>query len=109
MSDELVRAETALNGAEGQQDEAPVAPAAPAASPPRERWRPGRWSDGTQSERGRRVVNPRIDAFLDEIDQVCQRHGLAISHEDGHGAFEIVDYDEGSALDSAHDCTKAGP
>jgi hypothetical protein len=29
-------------------------------------------------------------AFLDELEAVYHRHGLALSHEDGHGAFEIV-------------------
>ena len=27
--------------------------------------------------------------FFDEIEEVCVKHGLSISHEDGHGAFEI--------------------
>jgi hypothetical protein len=32
-----------------------------------------------------------IDRFLWEIIEVCRRHGLAIGHEDTHGAFEIYD------------------
>ena len=36
----------------------------------------------------------RMKVFLDEIHSVCVRHGLSISHEDGHGAFIIKDYDE---------------
>lgn len=35
--------------------------------------------------------NPKIDAFLDEVLQVCEKHGFLISHEDHHGAFEILD------------------
>ena len=30
-----------------------------------------------------------IDSFLNEIEQVCRKHGLSISHEDVHGAFVI--------------------
>lgn len=62
-----------------------------------------RWSDRGEIE------NPKIDAFLDEIMAVCERHGLAISHEDGHGAFEIVDIKDGDLdwLMSARDATRA--
>jgi hypothetical protein len=35
------------------------------------------------------VENPRVDAFLNEIKQVCLRHSMTIEHEDGHGAFVI--------------------
>ncbi len=31
-----------------------------------------------------------LDKFLEEIVSVCKKHGLWISHEDGHGAFEVV-------------------
>jgi hypothetical protein len=43
-----------------------------------------RWSNKGEIE------NPKIDAFLEEIWAVCERHGLALSHEDAHGGFEIV-------------------
>lgn len=36
----------------------------------------------------------RMKNFLDEIHSVCKRHGLSISHEDGHGSFIIENYDE---------------
>jgi len=36
-------------------------------------------------------TNPRIDAFLEEIENVFMKHGLLISHEDTHGSFVIVD------------------
>jgi hypothetical protein len=45
-----------------------------------------RWSN-----RGN-IENPKIDAFLDEIWEVCKRHMLALSHEDCHGSFEIVPF-----------------
>jgi len=40
------------------------------------------------------VENKRIDDFLNEVIVVCKNHGLSISHEDGHGAFVICDYDD---------------
>lgn len=49
-----------------------------------------RWSDKGEIE------NPKIDAFLEEIAAVCKRHGLAISHEDAHGGFEIVAIENGN-------------
>lgn len=32
---------------------------------------------------------PEIDAFLADIEAVCRKHGLSLSHEDGQGAFEV--------------------
>lgn len=52
--------------------------------------------------------NPRVDAFLAELESVYRRHGLALSHEDTHGAFEVVeakDFDF-DWLHDAHDATK---
>ena len=71
------------------------------------RWRPARYDTGTKIDDGRHVENLKIDAFLAEIEEVCKRHGLSIGHEDGHGAFEIHDYEsvETGWLESAHDCT----
>ena len=43
---------------------------------------------------GQRQEMPEIDAFLFELAAVCKKHGLSISHEDGHGAFEVENYDE---------------
>jgi len=40
------------------------------------------------------VSNPKVEAFLNEVVEVCKRHGLSIGHEDGHGAFRVEDYDE---------------
>lgn len=38
---------------------------------------------------------PHIDRFLEEIWEVCKRHGMAISHEDHHGGFEVVPIEKG--------------
>lgn len=32
---------------------------------------------------------PEVDAFLADIEAVFRKHGMSISHQDGHGAFEI--------------------
>jgi len=60
-----------------------------------------RWVDKTQ----RSAVVPDIDSFMDEIAAVCKKHNMSISHEDGHGAFEITAFDEGAMdwLRVAHD------
>ncbi len=34
------------------------------------------------------------DEFLAEIISVCKKHNMSISHEDEHGLFRVVDYDE---------------
>ncbi len=56
----------------------------------------------------RQMEVPEIDAFLDEVIAVCKKHGMSISHEDGHGAFEITAYDETATewLRGAHDDRK---
>jgi hypothetical protein len=60
-----------------------------------------RWSTKDRMK----VERPEIDAFLKEIAEVCVRHGLSISHEDGHGAFLIENVGEGYMdwLNDAHD------
>jgi hypothetical protein len=43
----------------------------------------------------RMVEEPNsITDFLNEIESVCKKHGFSISHEDGHGAFEIEPYSD---------------
>lgn len=37
---------------------------------------------------------PEVDAFIADIIAVCRKHGMSISHEDHHGAFEIEPYSE---------------
>lgn len=39
------------------------------------------------------VETPEIDVFIREIAEVCERHGLSISHEDEHGSFVIRRFD----------------
>ena len=31
--------------------------------------------------------------FIQEIEAICKKYDLSISHEDGHGAFEIDKFD----------------
>ena len=38
---------------------------------------------------GKEVETPAVDAFLNEIVSVCRQHKMFLSHEDGHGAFEV--------------------
>lgn len=52
-----------------------------------------RWSI-KGGEFGGYIENEKVDKFLQEIADVCRKHGYSISHEDGHGAFEIEDFSE---------------
>lgn len=36
------------------------------------------------------VELPAVDAFLADLWAVCEKHGLALSHEDLHGGFIVV-------------------
>lgn len=36
----------------------------------------------------------RVIEFLREIERVEREHGLSLSHEDGHGAFMVEEFDE---------------
>lgn len=56
-----------------------------------------RWHAGI-APYGERVENPAIDAFLADIEAVCQKHQMSISHEDGGGAFIIRPYNRGDTL-----------
>ena len=60
-----------------------------------------RWTDKEK----RRRKQPAIDAFLKDIEDVCLRHNLSITHEDGHGAFQVEMFDEDHMnwLRGAHD------
>lgn len=51
--------------------------------------------DYTVGEYGTEVDMPdNMRKFLDDIHEVCKKHNLSISHEDGHGSFIIEEYDE---------------
>ena len=34
----------------------------------------------------------KVDAFLKELEEVCQRHGFSLSHEDVQGGFIVEKY-----------------
>ena len=36
----------------------------------------------------------KVINFLNEIDNICEKYNLSISHEDMHGAFILEKYDE---------------
>lgn len=35
-----------------------------------------------------------VQAFIEDIIEVCKKHGMSISHQDGHGSFIINEYNE---------------
>ena len=41
-----------------------------------------------------RVSDEKIAAFLAELDTVCEKHGLGFTHEDSHGSFIVVNYED---------------
>lgn len=41
-----------------------------------------------------RFADQRIQSFMDDILAVYEKHSMAISHEDQHGAFIIVPVDQ---------------
>ncbi len=46
------------------------------------------------SQKGEFVdASEKMADFLNEIEETCKKYGLSISHEDGHGAFLIEEYD----------------
>jgi hypothetical protein len=63
-----------------------------------------RWSKSD----GKVPSDPAIDSFLDEIKEVCKKHGLSISHEDSQGGFIIEKYSDSNLewLFAASDHTK---
>ena len=45
---------------------------------------------------------PEIEAFIKDIREVCERHGISIGHEDVGGAFILTRWDGDSGLQYAH-------
>jgi hypothetical protein len=62
-----------------------------------------RWNNKQNS----RVENAAVDAFISDLVAVCRKHNMSISHEDGHGAFEIESFSKDNIewLSEAHDAT----
>lgn len=51
--------------------------------------------DYTIEEDYKKVEMPEsMVKFLKDVDEVCKKHNLSISHEDGHGAFLIERYNK---------------
>jgi hypothetical protein len=48
-----------------------------------------RWNGNTSEF----LENRRVDAFLEDLFDLCEKHGLWLSHEDTHGAFVVTDED----------------
>ena len=41
------------------------------------------------------ILTPdKLKNFFDDIEAVCRKYNLSISHEDGHGSFIIQKYDQ---------------
>lgn len=59
--------------------------------------------------KGELIETPeKLKLFFNEIEEVCIKYNFSISHEDGHGAFEIEEYDKNNIewLNNAHKCFK---
>ena len=50
----------------------------------------------------------KVEKFLKDVVETCKKHGYSISHEDGHGSFEIEEYSNENIdwLKDANICTK---
>ena len=58
---------------------------------------------------GKQINMPKsMKNFIEDIDLVCKKHNLSISHEDWQGSFLIEEYDEGNIdwLFNARKCYK---
>lgn len=65
----------------------------------------GRWQSGRPWGGGQTIPMPQVDEFLSDVLAVCRRHKMSISHEDGHGAFLVVPFNEQCADWLANCCT----
>ena len=39
-------------------------------------------------------TSEKLTDFFNEIEEICKKYNLSISHEDGHGAFFIEEFSE---------------
>lgn len=39
-------------------------------------------------------IEEEVEKFLEDIIQVCERHGFSFSHQDSQGAFIIEEFDD---------------
>lgn len=53
-------------------------------------------------------MSDKVKKFIEDILAVYEKHGLSISHEDGHGSFEIEEYNQHNEdwLRAAKDLTR---
>ena len=40
------------------------------------------------------MTEAKVKEFIHEMQELCKKHRLSISHEDGHGAFLVEEWDE---------------
>ena len=45
------------------------------------------------------VENVDVDAFIDDVNDVCRKYGMSIGHEDSHGGFVIYALTDESDLE----------
>jgi hypothetical protein len=45
-----------------------------------------RWDSSTNTS----VEDDAVEAFLDDLVEVCRKHQMTLGHEDEHGAFQVL-------------------
>lgn len=52
-------------------------------------------------------MESEVEAFKREVIELMREHGLCLSHEDAHGGFAVVRFDESNIkwFEDAHDWT----
>lgn len=40
------------------------------------------------------ITKEQAEKFYNEIEEVCKKHNISISHEDGHGGFLLEPYED---------------
>ena len=38
--------------------------------------------------------NSNVTSFIKEVQDICRKYQISISHEDGHGLFILTDYND---------------